>query len=105
MKKFMLIILLASCHQKAVPVISERKAEPPKKFESIYPPKETVPPDTTAGKQLFTARCGRCHGLPETNQFTAEKWDGILPVMFPRTGMNNEEALHVRAYVFANAKK
>jgi len=100
----MLIVLLASCHKKAVPVITERKAGAPKKFESIYPPKETVLPDTAVGKQLFTDRCGRCHGLPETNQFTAEKWDNILPVMIPRARMNNEEALHVRAYVLANTK-
>lgn len=100
-----LILLAAACHKKAVPVITERKTELPKKFESIYPPEQTVSPDTIAGKRIFMARCDRCHGLPGTKQFSVEKWDDILPTMFPRAGLNNEEALHVRAYILANTTK
>ncbi|MGQ0737835.1 MAG: hypothetical protein ACT4OJ_02140 [Bacteroidota bacterium] len=100
-----LFLILAACQKKAVPVITGRKAELPKKFESIYPPKETMPPDTLAGKRIFMSRCGRCHALPEAKQFSIEKWDDILPLMFPRAGLNNVEALHVRAYVLANTAK
>ncbi len=100
-----LILVLAACQKKALPVITERKTEPPAKINSKYPPKETVAPDTLAGKRIFISRCGRCHALPEMKQFSMERWDDILPVMFPRARMNNEEALHVRAYLLANAAK
>lgn len=100
-----LFLVLAACQKKAVPVITERKADPPKKIDSQYPPKETVAPDTLAGKTLFTSRCDRCHALPEIKQFNIDRWDDILAVMFPRARLNNEEALHVRAYLLLNAAK
>lgn len=98
-----MFLSVAACTKKATPVITERNAPLPKKFESSYPPKETIAPDTIAGKRIFTSRCGRCHGLPETKQFSVEKWDDILPTMFLRAGLNNEEALHVRTFVLNNA--
>lgn len=105
MKKTLFLLILVSCQKKTVPLITERKSEPPRKLSSIYPPQATVAADTLAGKRLFAGRCGRCHGLPDTHQFNAERWDDILPLMFPRSGFNNEEALHVRAWVLANAKR
>jgi hypothetical protein len=103
MKKYFFIFLLLSCQKKSVPVITERKADLPRKTESVYPPKATIAADTLLGSRLFIASCGRCHGLPEPKQFSKEKWEAILPLMFPRSRFNNEEALHVRAYVLANA--
>ena len=100
-----MFLVLSACHKKAVPVITERDAAPPKKFESNYPPKETVTPDTLAGKRIYTSRCGRCHDLPLASQFSATRWDDILPVMFPRARLTNEEALHVRTWVLVNAGK
>lgn len=102
-----MVILLtaAACTKKVMPVISDRKADPPKMIRTEYPPKETVAPDTTAGKNIFIQRCGRCHGLPDANQFNADRWDDILPLMIPRAGLNNEEALHVRTYLLAHAAK
>lgn len=100
---FLFLSLLPACQKKTVPVITERKAELPKKTQFIYPPKPTVPPDTLAGHKLFMARCNRCHGLPDTRQFTTAGWDNILPLMIPRASLNNEEALHIRAWVLANA--
>lgn len=105
MKKFLLAFLLLSCQQKSVPVISTRKADPPRKLQTVYPPVAAVAVDTAAGKQLFTAKCDRCHGLPLPQQFTKERWDDILPLMFPRSGFSNEEAFQVRAYVLALAAR
>ncbi len=99
----LLLLLLAACQKKAVPVITGRKATAPKKIESIYPPKETVAPDTLAGRRIFMNRCDRCHGLPLTAQFSIRQWDAILPTMMPRAGLSNEEAVHVRAYLLATA--
>lgn len=99
------IFWLAGCQRQAVPVIRSRNAPLPQKLESVYPPRETVKADTLSGKIIFANRCGRCHGLPVPGQFNREKWDDVLPLMFPRAGLNNEEALHVRTWVLANASK
>jgi hypothetical protein len=110
MKKWIILytgvlFLLIACHKKTVPVITERNAELPKKIGSNYPPQATVPPDTVAGKSIYTTRCGRCHDLPLPAQFSAARWDDILPTMFPRARLTNEEALHVRTWVLVNAGK
>jgi cytochrome c5 len=97
------ILVVISCQKKAVPTITERNAVPPSKVSYTYPPESAAPADTLTGRQLFTARCGRCHGLPEPQQFTITKWENILPIMFPRTGLSSEQAFHVRAYLLANA--
>lgn len=101
----LLVLMFAACNKKAIPEITDRKAEPPKMMRVEYPPKQTVAPDTIAGKNIFTMRCGRCHGLPDAEKFTAERWDDILPLMIPRAGLNNEESLHVRTYLMAHAAK
>jgi cytochrome c5 len=100
-----ILCMMMACQKKTVPVITERNTAPPKKFDSNYPPKETVPPDTLAGKRIYTSRCGRCHDLPTPAQFTVARWDDILPTMFPRARLSNEEALHVRTWVLVNAGK
>lgn len=108
MKVYLLLaflFLITACHKKGVPAIVERNAPPPRKIESVYPPRETVAPDSIAGKSIFAGRCVRCHALPVVSQFTRERWDAKLPVMFPRAGLTNEEALHVRSWLLANAAR
>jgi hypothetical protein len=97
--------LLTACQKKAIPVITERETPPPIISRTIYPPKETVTPDTLAGKRIFTNRCGRCHALPVPDQFSVKRWDNILPVMIPRARLDNEQALHVRAWLLANSAR
>ncbi len=110
MKRVLLILLVAvlavpSCHPRALPVITERKTDPIKPRVNDYPPIETVAPDTAAGKRIFMARCIRCHGLPEPSQYSSARWETILPVMIPRARLDNEQALHVRAYLLAGAAR
>lgn len=96
---------IIACHKKSLPDITERKYEAPKTIVTSYPPTGIIAPDTTAGKIFFTNRCGKCHGLPEPLQYTAQRWDGILSYMIPRARLSNEQAVHVTAYVKANAQK
>lgn len=100
----MVITTVLACQKKAVPVISDRKAPLPKRTTFIYPPVADVAVDTAKGRILFNRSCDRCHGLPEAQLFTKEKWDEILPDMFPRAGFSNEQALHVRGFILANVK-
>lgn len=100
-----LILTFIACQKKTVPVITERKTDPPAKIGSIYPPAGTVAPDTAEGRAVFIERCGRCHGLPDPVQFNAVRWESILELMIPRARIDKEIAVHVRAYVLANAAK
>lgn len=96
---FVLIVLL-SCQKKAVPVITARTVEP-----SAPTTKELSTPDLLAGKQLFTNRCGRCHGLPDPVQYTAKRWETIIVLMTPKAKLSKEEQVHVTAWVKENAAK
>lgn len=58
-----------------------------------------------AGQATFNAKCGRCHGLKVTTDYTAERWASILAVMAPKANLSETERENVHAYVKANAKK
>lgn len=58
-----------------------------------------------AGQATFNAKCGRCHGLKSTYDYTADRWASILAVMAPRANLTETEKANVYAYVKANAKK
>ena len=106
--KYLLVLVffvLISCTKKALPVITTRETVKPVKRQLVYPPKETVKPDTVLGKEIFVLRCGRCHGLPQPGQFNAGRWDDILPGMIERANLDNEQALHVRTYLLSLAAK
>ena len=57
------------------------------------------------GKIVFTNRCGNCHDLPKPEQYTTQRWEGILSYMIPRARLNEEQGVHVTAYLKANAVK
>jgi len=72
---------------------------------SVYTPTAT---DVTAtatlaqlqqGRTLFVNSCGRCHGLPSPDSYSASNWDVILANMVPRTGLSASDAALVSKYV------
>ena len=58
-----------------------------------------------AGQATYNAKCGRCHGLKATIDYTADRWASILAVMAPRANLTDAEKENVYAYVKANSKK
>ncbi len=58
-----------------------------------------------AGQATFNAKCGRCHGLKVTTNYTADRWARILAVMAPRANLTDTEKDNVYAYVKENSKK
>jgi cbb3-type cytochrome oxidase cytochrome c subunit len=94
-------ILSVGCTQKAVPVITSRTTEQPKK-ESV---RIIIAPDLAVGKAIFINRCDKCHDLPLHEQFTAQRWEGILSYMLPKARLNEEQGVHVSAFLKANAGK
>jgi mono/diheme cytochrome c family protein len=57
------------------------------------------------GQGTFNAKCGKCHGLKATSDFTADRWVNILQVMAIKANLTEGEKENVLAYVKANAKK
>jgi hypothetical protein len=96
-----IITVVAACNRKGLPVITERKKDPPRPIVNAG----DILPDLAKGKIIFTNRCGRCHDLPQPVQYTAQRWEGILSYMNPRAGLDTEQSVHVTAYLKANAAK
>jgi len=96
-----LVFLFFACSKKTLPVITSRTKEP----EAPKKPVLNIQPDTATGKIVFMNRCNRCHDLPKPDQYTAQRWDGILSFMIPRARLTDEQGFHVTAYLKANAAK
>ena len=103
MKKTITIAALAlavlACHRKTVPAADKSTTV-----------KASPQPDAHAdmvaqGKNVYTASCGRCHGLKPVENYTSDRWTNILKSMIPKARLNDAEAAQVTAYVMANAKK
>lgn len=75
------------------PVVEKPVTEAPKSSDMV-----------NAGKLVYEAKCGRCHGLKTTTHYTQERWKNILVYMIPKANLNEDEARQVTAYVNANAK-
>lgn len=96
-----IVFILIACHKKAVPVITARTVEPPPPVKPV----NAMKADIELGKTIFTTRCGRCHDLPKPEQYTAQRWDGILLSMIPKARLSDEQGVHLTAYLKANAAK
>lgn len=57
------------------------------------------------GQSTYNAKCGKCHGLKPTSDYTADRWVSIMQVMAPKARLTDAEKDNVLAYVRANAKK
>jgi hypothetical protein len=72
----------------------------------ITPP----PPPTTAatpveqGKATYINKCGTCHKLKNTADYTVAQWAPILDHMAKKAQLDPTEKANVLAYVDANAK-
>ena len=92
-------LMFISCAKKTVPVITSEKSANEIK---------TQPVDSIAlasGQQIYTTKCGRCHGLKRAEDYTAERWVGIMQDMAVRARLDSVEKAHVLGYVQANAKR
>jgi cytochrome c553 len=57
------------------------------------------------GQATYNAKCGRCHGLKVTTDYTVSRWATVMQVMAIKANLSEEEKQNVLAYVNANAKK
>ncbi|MCL3882565.1 molybdopterin-dependent oxidoreductase [Marivita sp. GX14005] len=59
--------------------------------------------DMEPGEKIFFERCTVCHAPREVSHFTQQQWRGITPSMFPRAGLDENEAALVTDYLMKNA--
>lgn len=58
-----------------------------------------------AGKVTYEAKCGRCHALHATDEFTAERWVPLVNAMSLKAKLTDTEKSNVLAYVQSGAKQ
>lgn len=56
------------------------------------------------GEQLFTARCQRCHALPDPRSVAPEKWPGEVQEMSRKSGLSGDQTTVVADYLVAAAR-
>ncbi|GAB4093849.1 c-type cytochrome [Flaviaesturariibacter terrae] len=101
-----LAAVLAACAHKVTPTSSTPASSSGSSTSGTTPASSsTAAAKVEAGHQVYTAKCGRCHGLKEPSNYTAERWVPILASMAPKARLSEEETAQVAAYVQANAKK
>lgn len=94
------LIVFVSCARKTSPQIPERTGT----TRSINAEAD-LKGDAVKGKQVFTAGCKRCHGLPEAGQFTKSRWDAVLPGMIRNSGLDAQESADIREYIYTSLIK
>lgn len=103
------LAIAIACHKKAVPTVADRTEQPP-------PPPSTPPPgvemrpafteaEITAGKTVYETKCTRCHTAKPVENYTTQRWPGILKSMVPKAKLDSIATRQVTAYVMTNAKK
>lgn len=121
MKKLIVVFFICgigvvACTKKAVPATSGtgtsgktetvttnteiKGAADIKKEEGSNPP----PVSMDMGKSLYSTKCGTCHALKNTGDYTGAQWDNILKSMVPKAKLSADETRQVTGYIKANAK-
>ena len=72
-------------------------------LDRVYDITESLLADATPGEKIFYERCTVCHGPREVSHFTMNQWKGITPSMFPRAGLDENEATLVMEFLMENA--
>jgi hypothetical protein len=93
-------LIAAACHKKAVPAAST----PPVTVDTTAMA-AADPAMLEAGKVIFNTKCAKCHPAKVVENYTVEKWVGILQAMIPKAKLDETESAQVTAFVNANAKK
>ncbi|HWI90853.1 MAG TPA: cytochrome c [Flavisolibacter sp.] len=105
MKATITILILAlvvfACHRKTVASSDNIAISNKPNNETKISNSEVV----STGQTIYTNRCGRCHGLKKTENYTTQQWNNILKSMIPKAKLNDDEAKQVTSYVMEHAKK
>lgn len=93
---FMVLIVLAACSKKTVPTSTQAPA--------MDKPVSTTTDLAVSGKQIFEAKCGRCHALKNPSEYTSQEWRPIMNSMADKAKLTTTEKTAVLTYVMQEAK-
>lgn len=72
----------------------------PKTTTAEAPVEMNFPDETVAGGyELYTNKCGRCHKLKTVDNYSREDWNGILPRMAKKAGLEGDQEQTIDAYI------
>lgn len=120
----LIAVIAVACAKKSIPTTSSSGAETSptkitvaeKKSDADKPSVVAQPIETKAstvpnkpdeevmGKNVYTAKCGKCHALKNVASFSFTQWEGILKTMVPNAKLTAEEESQVVAYIKSNSK-
>ena len=83
---FMVVLSYSCSHKVQAPAVA------------VDIPKAT-PEQLVLGKNVYVARCQKCHKLHKTTEFRADKWDHMITKMAPKAKLTEVERENVRAYI------
>lgn len=113
MKKIIVLIsavaiIAIACHKKAAPTVATRTEQPPAPAQPTSNASATTvyeAAEIAAGKTIYEGKCVRCHAAKPVENYTQQRWPGILRSMVPRSKLDSVETKQLTAYVMTNAKK
>jgi hypothetical protein len=59
--------------------------------------------DLQQGFTLYKMNCGGCHNLHMPDEKTKEQWAKLLPEMFVKTSLKEQEKQRITQYLYAKA--
>jgi cytochrome c5 len=88
-------LLLAGC-SSGVPAVKNPD------MQEIHPAQPGIGmEDLTEGHDLYTARCGTCHNLPDPVAHSSEKWPHLVDWMKDRAHLDSTQASKVLGWVLS----
>lgn len=83
-------IIIASCSQKTV--------------EPVTTTKTASTEEIAQGKKLYADYCIKCHKTYNPSDFSAKKWNHIIPEMAKKAKIDTEKSDLILSYVLNGAK-
>lgn len=73
----------------------------PKETTDVTPVEtnKTLSAEAQAGEKLYMENCGRCHDLPKIPDYSAERWERIVPSMSKKAHLDATQEQSVMTYV------
>lgn len=97
------LLVSMACHRKTVPAVADGTVQPAAPVIPAAPVFATA--DLEAGKNIYETKCARCHAVKPVEDYTADRWVGILRSMVPKAKLDSVQRAQLTAYVNTHAKK
>jgi cytochrome c5 len=94
-------VFLVQCASKKAATVG-MSAETKAKVDEVH--RNYTPAQMEEGKTIWGTSCKKCHKLYTPESHSVARWEDVLPRMFKRAKLSDDDAGKVRAYLVGNAK-